>query len=118
MKKKTIAEIAVLIVSYIAVRFLFFNTYGSKDAAWLAIIPALIGMTAAAFFNCPVTGYGTALGYIISFAASQLFRHDYIDPNRGNSRYSNYFEIWLLTYICIIAVCLLIDLLQKKKKKA
>jgi hypothetical protein len=116
--KKILTEIAVLIVSYIAVRYLFFNMYGSKDASWLAIMPAFIGMTAAVFFNCSVTGYGTALGYIISFAASQLFRHDYIDPNRGNSRYSNYFEIWLLTYICIIAVCLLTDLLQKRKKKA
>lgn len=114
--KKILTEIAVLILSYILVRYVFFNLYGSFDASWIALIPAIFGIAVSYILKSPITGYGTAIGYILAFAASQLFRHDYIDPNRGNARYSNYFEIWILTYVCIIAVCLIIDMLQKRKK--
>lgn len=116
--KKILTEIAVLILSYILVRYVFFDLYGSFDASWMALFPAIVGIAASYMLKCPLAGYGTAFGYILSFAASQLFRHDYIDPNRGNARYSNYFEIWILTYVCIIAVCLLIEMLQKRKEKA
>ena len=113
--KKTVFELIILVLSYLAVRYAFFDMHGSKDAPLMALAPAAFGIAASAFFGCSLTGTGTAFGYIISFMVSQLFRHDYIDPQRGNSRYSNYFILWLLSYAAIIAVCLIIDLIRKRK---
>ena len=116
MKKKKVIGLFVIICSFLIIRFGFFDLYGSYDAPFMALLPAIIGIVGTVIIGGTITPYAVALGYPVSFFLSQLFKVSYIDPMRGNAMYNNYFEIWIISYSIIIIVGLIIDFILKRVK--
>lgn len=117
MMKKTIFVIITLIASYVLLKFGLFGLYKSYDAPKIAMLPSVLGMVLTILFNCSATMIGTSLGYITSFILAQIFKTEYIDPEKGNALYSNWLVLWLVIYLGIIGICFIIDLCRNKKLK-
>ena len=110
-------ELLILIISYLIVRYPLFRLHGSYDAPKLALLPAVIGVMATVIIRWPFSFEGTSFGYLLSFAISQIFRKEYIDPARGDALYSNWFEIWMITYSAIVIICIVLDIVMSSRDK-
>ena len=102
-------QLLLLIPSYLIVRFLLFRLHGSYDAPLIAAGVSAVGVVITYLTRKPFVFEGTIYGYLISFGISQIFKKEYIDPNHGNTMHNNWFEIWIITYAVIIAICVIMD---------
>ena len=102
-------QLLLLIPSYLIVRFLLFRLHRSDDAPLIAAGVSAIGIFITYLTRKPFVFEGTIYGYLISFGISQIFKKEYIDPNHGNTMHNNWFEIWIITYAVIIAICVIMD---------
>ena len=115
LMKKLIYVIIILITSFILVRYGLFGLYKSYDTPIIALLPSILGVIAIVLIKCPMTMIGTSFGYILSFVLAQIMKTEYIDSERGNALYSNWFELWFVIYSGIIIICFIIDLYRNKK---
>ena len=112
--KKCVLLFLPLIISFLVIRFGLFCLYNSNDAPYIALLPAVIGITIAFITDGNVITYGTAFGYLISFFIAQTLKKDFIDPSHGNTIRNNWFELWIASYSIIISLCIVIDYLKQK----
>ncbi len=104
-----------LAISFLAVRFVLFGLHHMTDGCVLALIPAFIGIVYCVCGDGRITVTGTLNGYLVSFFIGYFFHKEYIDPNHGNAKMSNFFSIWLISYAVIIIVCIIIDEIHKRR---
>ena len=100
----------VLIISYILVRFVFFDIHGMKDFPDTLILIA--GALTALFIllNKNVSAFLSCFGYIIGFYIGTIFHTSYVDVITGKS--DNLWLIWLIAYAIIIGIGYIIDLIM------
>ena len=104
-----------LALSFLAVRFVLYGLHHMSDGCVLALIPALVGILYCISGYGRITVTGTLNGYLVSFFIGYFFHKEYIDPNHGNAKMSNFFTIWIISYAVIIIVCIIIDEIHKRR---
>lgn len=97
----------IIIISYILVRYVFFNIHGMKE--FPDTLALIAGALTALFIllNKNVSAFLSALGYIVGFYIGALFHTTYIDIVTGNT--DNLWLIWLISYVIIAGIGYIID---------
>lgn len=100
----------IIIVSYILVRFVFFNNHGMKE--FPDTLALIAGALTALFIliNRNVSAVASSIGYIVGYCIGINNHKTYIDIITGNN--DNLWIIWLISYVIIIGIGLLIDIIM------
>ena len=108
----------IIVISYILVRYVFFEMHKMKDfpdtlALIASALTALLIMT-----NKNITAVFSSFGYIVGFYIGSIYHKSYVDIVTGKS--DNLWLIWLISYVIIIGVGFVLDELMfhvKHKRK-
>lgn len=105
-------------IGFILCRYAFFNLHGMKQWPFALFIFGLIVIIIAAVLNARKAMYSTAGGYIIGFVLGMSCNWDTFHPERGpNGDYTNNgWLIWLLSFLLLIAVGVIWEIVGKQKK--
>ena len=106
-----ILSAAILVLSFILCRCVFFDLHGMKD--WPVVLLVLGGLVivAATLFKCKYIPLFTAIGYPLAFIAGVIFQTDYVAASTNNL-----WIIWTVAYLCFIAVGVVIEIIKRKNQ--
>lgn len=118
MKSKVIwgvlASLAMLL-SFIFCRYVFFDLHGMKQWPFYLFVFGLMITLIGAVFEARCVMLLTATGYIGGFALGILFGVDHADSGGGRS--NNMWVIWTVSFLIIILVGIIWELLNKQMLK-
>lgn len=109
-----LASLAMLL-SFILCRYVLFDLHGMKQWPFYLFLFGLVIMVIAAVFEARWVMLLTITGYIGGFAFGILFGADYVDLGCGRS--NNIWVIWTVSFIIIILVGIIWELINKRIMK-
>lgn len=109
-----LASLAMLL-GFIFCRYVFFDLHGMKQWPFYLFLFGLMITVIAAIFEARGVMLLTATGYIGGFALGILFGVDHADPSGGRS--NNIWLIWTVSFLIIILVGIIWELLNKQLLK-
>lgn len=101
----------LLYLVYFLCRYMFIHLHGMKEWPFDLLVFGLIIISVAAFLNARRVMVLTVVGYIGGFAMGIMFGIDGVDPGGGKT--NNKWLIWTLSFIIIILVGVIWEMLNK-----
>lgn len=106
---------AFLFVCFLLCRYTFLYLHGMKEWPLDLFIFGLIVILAAAIFDYRIAMLCAAAGYICGFVFGMLFNSYGVD--QGGGRTNNAWIIWTVSFIVIILIGAVWDIVRKHVKK-
>ena len=119
MKKKytisQIASILFLILGFILCRYILFRSHGMKEWPVVLFLAGVIVLGISIYRKKFYLPLFISLGYSISWVIGAFTQSDGVDPGGGFT--NNLWLTWLLSYVGIILVGIVFELISPKAKK-
>lgn len=119
MKKKytisQIASILFLMLGFILCRYILFRSHGMKEWPVVLFIVGVIVLGISIYRKKLYLSLFVSLGYPISWVIGAFTQSDSVDPGGGFT--NNLWLTWLLSYVGIILVGIVFELISPKAKK-
>ncbi|MBP3663749.1 MAG: hypothetical protein J6J03_01170 [Tyzzerella sp.] len=119
MKKKytisQIASILFLILGFILCRYILFRSHGMKEWPVVLFIIGVIVLGISIYRKKLYLPLFVSLGYPISWVIGAFTQSDSVDPGGGFT--NNLWLTWMLSYVGIILVGIVFELISPKAKK-
>lgn len=104
---------AILLASYLLVRFVFFDLHGMKDfPSLLAFIAGSI-LLLSVLMNKKLLSIFTVIGYLLGFIIAMFFNSDSYDP--GGGILNNAWIIWMITFFISLGIGWLLEIISANK---
>lgn len=119
MKDPIFWKICVLIafiLSYLLVRFIFFDLHGMKSWPNTLAVLGLIIVVIGILTNNQRLSLSTVIAYIGGFIIAMIFNKDGLDP--GGGRTNNAWIIWGVFFLITIIVGILRDIVYERTRKS
>ena len=104
---------AILILSFILCRFVFFDLHGMKEWPVVLLVSGGLIIVITMFFKCRYIPLFTSVGYLLAFIVGAVFQTDYTAPT--GERANSFWIIWTITYLCVIAAGVVTEVVKRKK---
>ena len=105
----------LLFVCFILCRYFFYTLHGMASWPFYLFIFGIVVIIVATFFASRKIMICTPIGYIIGFAFGMFFNTDSPDP--GGGRLNNAWIIWTVTFLILITIGVVLELITRKIKR-
>lgn len=113
INKTSVISLLVLVISFIVVRYVFFETHGMKQFPVMLFLPLFIAMIISCFINVKIIPFVTALSYPIGFIIAAMFQTNSVDAGGGAT--SNLWIIWTFIVIAAIIISVIVEMISSRK---
>ena len=97
-----VVSFAILLLSFVLCRFVFFELHGMKEWPVDLLAAGLIVLLISLLTRRKYVPWFTAGGYLLGFLAGVIFHSEGFDP--GGGRTDNLWQIWTIIFVgCILA---------------
>ena len=111
---KCIIYLLLLFVQFFICRYVFFEVHGMKELPLILLELAVSIVIVSIYSNYEISTIFISLGYGASFLIGYLFNQDGFDPGGGKT--NNLWILWMFSYLFIICIGFILDILKKKRK--
>ncbi|NLC66505.1 MAG: hypothetical protein GX752_06165 [Clostridium sp.] len=108
-----ISLFAILLASYLLIRFVFFNIHGMKDFPSLLAFIAGSVLLLSVLMNKKTLSIFVDIGYILGFIIAMLFNSDTYD--RGGGILNNSWIIWIIVFFFSVVIGWFIEVITTIK---
>lgn len=113
INKTSVVSLLILVISFFAVRYVFFETHGMKQFPFMLFLPLLLAMIVFCFMNVKIISFVAAISYPIGFILADLFQTNGVDPGGGAT--SNLWIIWTVIVIAAIIFSAILEVIISRK---
>ena len=113
INKTSVISLLILVISFIVVRYVFFETHGMKQFPFMLFLPLFIAMIISCFINVKIIPFVAALSYPIGFIIAAVFQTNGIDAGGGAT--SNLWIIWTFIVIAAIIISVIVEKISSRK---
>lgn len=116
-KNRTIQLISaiILFLGFVLCRYILFIAHGMKQWPVVLLMFGCIVLGISALLSRKWVSLFTSLGYSLSFAIGSFLQSDV--PDAGGVLSNNLWKIWTLSYLVIILLGIVFELINAKTKK-
>ncbi|MDI9540037.1 MAG: hypothetical protein QM204_00985 [Bacillota bacterium] len=115
INKTSVVSLLILVISFIVIRYVLFETHGMKQFSFMLFLPLLLVMIILCFMKVKIIPFVAAISYPIGFIIADLFQINGVDAGGGAT--SNLWIIWTSVIATMIVASIVVELINSKKVK-
>ncbi len=117
-KNRTIQLLSaiILFLGFVLCRYILFTAHGMKQWPFVLLMFGCIVLGISALLSRKWVSLFTSLGYSLGFAIGSFLQSDVPDARGVLS--NNLWKIWTLSYLVIILLGIVFELVNQKRKRA
>lgn len=108
-------SVILLITNFVICRFLLFELHEMKDWPCNLFLLGFIILLISVLLKSRNMPLCISIGYLFSFFVGFVFQKDSFDAGGGTT--NNLWLIWTITYICVIMLSMLCEILIRRHNK-
>jgi len=120
----TLGTAVALSIGFLLLKFVLFDIHGMGQWTFILFIFGSVVIVVAAIFKACKIMISTPLGYVVGFVLGLLFNTDgtdIVDASgliiHGGSGINNWWQIWTISFVAIVVVGVVWELLCRKNNK-
>ncbi len=114
INKTSVVSLLILVISFVVVRYVFFETHGMKQFPFMLFLPLLLAMIVFCFMKVKIIPFVAAISYPIGFIIADLFQTNGVDAGGGAT--SNLWIIWTVIVMAAIIISVILEIISSRKK--
>ena len=114
INKTSVVSLLILVISFVVVRYVFFEIHGMKQFPFMLFIPLLLTVIVFCFMKVKITSFVAAISYPIGFIIADLFQTNGVDAGGGAT--SNLWIIWTVIVMAAIIISVILEIISSRKK--
>lgn len=110
INKTSVVSLLILVISFIVVRYVFFESHGMKQFPLMLFFPLFLAMIVFCFMKVKIIPFVAAISYPIGFIIADLFQ-----TNNVNVGTNNLWIIWTVVVIAAIMISVIVEIISSRK---
>ena len=114
INKTSVVSLLILVISFVVVRYVFFEIHGMKQFPFMLFLPLLLAMIVFCFMKVKIIPVVVSISYPIGFIIADLFQTNGVDAGGGAT--SNLWIILTVIVMAAIIISVILEIISSRKK--